>query len=410
MRTLDTLLGIPAVMILKGIDRLVSPIKRRKFDRDKVKNILVIKCFGMGSILLARPLLAGIRREFPQAKLHLLTFESNKTLVGMVPEIDQGWYISTRSGKKFGTSVLKAFYGLRKTGIDLSFDLEFFSKFTTMCSLISGSPWRTGFFLQTKWREGAYTHNAYFNSHQHVSLVFLGQLGYALAHPNQVHLELDEMSPDALMADLPPLKFDNDNTASEKSSEKIIAINVNASDLSTLRRWPRKNYIQVIRELLERDDSTRIYLIGGPGENEYVDPVYKKFADSDRVVNACGKMNIPELMSFLSEISLLIGNDSGPLHMAACQGTDTISIFGPETPVLYGPAGSGWNRALYRGIFCSPCLNVYNNKLSTCQNNLCVKEIGVSDVMKAYDDWVAFCADRSSSQSPRARGHRQTTR
>ena len=50
------------------------------------------------------------------------------------------------------------------------------------------------------------------------------------------------------------------------------------------------------------------------------------------------------------ETAVLITNDSGPLQLALTQGVPTVSFFGPETPVLYGPQG-GRHRILYRDLF-----------------------------------------------------------
>ncbi|MFP5501037.1 MAG: glycosyltransferase family 9 protein, partial [Candidatus Sericytochromatia bacterium] len=80
---------------------------------------------------------------------------------------------------------------------------------------------------------------------------------------------------------------------------------------------------------------------------------------------------------------LVVSNDTGPLHLACAIGTPTVAIFGPETPVLFGPRGPK-HRVVYKNLACSPCLNVYNGRSVKCRfaTPLCV-EISVSEVLTA---------------------------
>ncbi|PYU26894.1 MAG: hypothetical protein DMG32_08965, partial [Acidobacteria bacterium] len=67
-------------------------------------------------------------------------------------------------------------------------------------------------------------------------------------------------------------------------------------------------------------------------------------------------------------------------HLAEALAKPTLSFFGPETPLLYGPTGDN-QVAFYKGIYCSPCLNVHNQKKAPCNgNNVCMKLIGPYEV------------------------------
>jgi ADP-heptose:LPS heptosyltransferase len=87
------------------------------------------------------------------------------------------------------------------------------------------------------------------------------------------------------------------------------------------------------------------------------------------------------MIALLSICDACISNDSGPLHIAAALGIRTVSFFGPESPLLYGPRGEG-HTVFYAGIYCSPCLNVYNAKKAMCNgNNICMQEITPEQVI-----------------------------
>ncbi len=124
-------------------------------------------------------------------------------------------------------------------------------------------------------------------------------------------------------------------------------------------------------------------MIGGKDDISHVHSILGKLESRENIIDLAGKTNIMELACILEECQLLITNDSGPLHLADSLGTPTVSFFGPETPVLYGP-GNGKNLVFYKALMCSPCLDVLNAKTVSCVDNArCIKEINVDEVYEA---------------------------
>jgi hypothetical protein len=58
---------------------------------------------------------------------------------------------------------------------------------------------------------------------------------------------------------------------------------------------------------------------------------------------------------------------------------EVVVLFGPETPLLFA-APSPRTHPLWAGLACSPCINAFNNRNSTCRNNVCMREITVDHV------------------------------
>jgi len=99
-----------------------------------------------------------------------------------------------------------------------------------------------------------------------------------------------------------------------------------------------------------------------------------------RIFNLAGRLDIGMLTVLLEKARLFITNDSGPLHIAVSIGTPTVSLFGPEIPERYGPIGKK-HGILYSRVYCSPCLNAYNQKIAMCRGeNICMRAISVEDV------------------------------
>jgi ADP-heptose:LPS heptosyltransferase len=84
-------------------------------------------------------------------------------------------------------------------------------------------------------------------------------------------------------------------------------------------------------------------------------------------------------MVLYSLSDLLVTNDSGPAHFAALTPIDVITLFGPETPRLFG-ASTTRSIPIWLGLACSPCVNAYNNRQSPCRNNICMQGISVDQV------------------------------
>jgi len=56
-----------------------------------------------------------------------------------------------------------------------------------------------------------------------------------------------------------------------------------------------------------------------------------------RFLNLTGNSSLEALPALIAQASWVISNDSGPMHLAAAMGVNTMAIFGPTDPALYGP-------------------------------------------------------------------------
>ena len=79
------------------------------------------------------------------------------------------------------------------------------------------------------------------------------------------------------------------------------------------------------------------------------------------------------------QADLMVGADTGPLHLAAAAGVRVIALFGPKDPRLYGPRGEG-HRVLFRDVPCRPCTR------RACVSPLCVLGIEVDEVERTISE------------------------
>lgn len=382
MRKIDLYAGGIICFILEIWERVRRTFFRNSPPIEQPHKILVTKYLGMGSILLATPMLRGLRTKYPQSRIVFLTFDSNARFAEQIPLIDEVLSIRTSSFPSFAGDLLKIIHKIRRERYDMVFDLEFFPRFSTIVSYLSGAKVRIGYYLPKLWRGDLLTYQIHFNPHKHVTEVLSAQL-----EPFGIKVTDFTLTP-------PRLKEDNIQKVGlllkgrgVKEDDLLIAVNVNASDLSMERRWPKESFVDLIKYIAENKIGPRMALVGSKGEAEYVKGVYDTLPEGvrERVINLAGSLDIEEFIALLKKSALFITNDSGPLHIASALGTPTVSFFGPESPSFYGPVGSN-NVVFYAGIYCSPCLNVYNAKTAMCNgDNRCMKKISVEEVKKALD-------------------------
>ena len=85
-----------------------------------------------------------------------------------------------------------------------------------------------------------------------------------------------------------------------------------------------------------------------------------------------------------------ITNDSGPLHVAVAYTTPTISFFGPETPIIYGPKfHADLHKVFFLNLYCSPCISVFRDKNFICENkNNCMFQIQPENVIEIVEKFL----------------------
>ncbi len=381
MKYLDELIGPPICLVL----HLYNSVRRQFFKPRyfPINNILLMKFFGMGSIIMMAPMVRALKAKFPDAKISILTFSSNKEICELTGLFDNIYTINENSFHNLFKDTLRNILHLRKIKFDICIDLEFFAKFSaTICYLI-GRNIRVGYFLiqigvliKMLWRGNLLTHEVHFNQHKHVTEAFLA-LARVLGADTDDHTYASLILPPAAIKHV-------DGLFSSANSEFIVAVNINASSLCLQRRWPKENFARLIAMLLPVFKNISFVLIGGKADVSYVESLialFDKDIDKNRIINLAGKLSVSELAAFLKKASLLISNDSGPLHMAVSLNTPTVSFFGPETPQRFGPKGSMHTIMYAEDIYCTPCLNVYNQKTALCgEKNVCMKAIRVEDV------------------------------
>jgi ADP-heptose:LPS heptosyltransferase len=386
LRTVDRMVGVPACALLT----LHRGLAGRRAPARPVERILFVKLAEQGSTVLAEAALREAASRVGRDNVFFLVFEENRFILevmGLVPPqnvltIDAS---SLSSVIQSTFSVVRRLLALR---IDAAIDLEFFARSSAIFTYLSGAARRVGLHAYEgggPWRGDLLTHRLNYNPYIHTGDLFRLFIG-ALDEPADRFPAFPATPPAAEDPTVrPPAAADLDTVAhllrewtGLADVPPIILLNANCGDLVPLRRWDENRYIELARRLLDARPDIHIVLTGRPDEAPGAERLARAVS-SPRCVSLAGRTTLGQLLALYSLSQILVTNDSGPAHFATLTPIDVVTLFGPETPALFG-ARTPRNHVLFAGLACSPCVNAFNNRLSACRDNLCMQRISVDDV------------------------------
>jgi heptosyltransferase-2/heptosyltransferase-3 len=162
------------------------------------------------------------------------------------------------------------------------------------------------------------------------------------------------------------------------ATQPLVAIHPGSGGSAKL--WLHQRWIEVAAALQQRD--VQIVLTGGAGERELVEAIGKKLPQAPLLM--VGEASIPQLTALYSYCGLVLGVDSGPLHLAVAAGVPTIALFGPGDDQRFGPWGSSRNKVLRSDLWCSPCGVLDSCPRGTAPSE-CMTLIPTDQVLTAID-------------------------
>src|SRR4026209_953153 len=386
----DRWVGVPLCAILTLLRRIFG--SARGPGQRQVRRILFVKLAEQGSTVLAYPAILRAVEMVGRENVYFVVFEDNRFILDAMQIIPGANVITIPTNSVFGlaTGALRAVLHVRKIGIDAVVDMEFLTRFSAILTFMTGARARVGFhtfFGDGPYRGDLMTHRLLYNPHLHTSQMFEAMVEALTRDPSVLptfDFKPPATQPFAKFNPAPGEAAEVDSLLRRENpavgSAPLILLNPNASDLLPLRRWPPMRYGKLSRRLLERYPDLFIAFTGAPAEATANNRLAAEVS-SNRVISLAGKTTLRQVLVLYTRSQILVTNDSGPAHFASMTPIHVITLFGPETPELFG-ARSPNAEFLYAGITCSPCVNAYNNRQSVCRNNMCMQAISVDAVFE----------------------------
>jgi ADP-heptose:LPS heptosyltransferase len=356
------------------------------------QNILVILLSEMGSIVLAGPMFAQLRRQYPGAQIHVLQLQKNQE-VSRLLGLTQGQHLhglDDRSGWRLLRDLVLVSWRMRRLKLDAVIDCELFSRVSALLSFTTGAAVRVGFTAHTQ--EGLYRGSFIncaipYNPYQHISKQFLSlvdalQAGAVMprnkAAPTRDMPSDSELGVAFTAKELSAYRAQLHADHPQAVGRKLVLLYAGGGLLPE-RAWPQSHYARVAQGLCQAGYS--VGLIGLKDDASLAQSLLAQVAQPG-CLNLTGyTRSIRELLMLFYAADLLITNDGGPGHFATLTPIQTMVFFGPETSKLYGPLGTR-SHVLESAIACSPCLSAYNHRQTFCDgDNQCLKRIAADPVL-----------------------------
>ena len=128
--------------------------------------------------------------------------------------------------------------------------------------------------------------------------------------------------------------------------------------------------------MLARDGHAFV-LLGAPGEEAEASRIRQ--AAAVPVSDTTGALDYPGLLKEVSACDVVVGNDTGTLHVAAACGIPTVTVFGPTDPRKWNPIGS--TPVFLAQLPCRPCY--YLGSMPPCSHFSCLRKMEAAVVAEA---------------------------
>ncbi len=369
------------------------------------RRILVIRPDHLGDLLFATPALHLLRASFPAAHITALVGPWGEPVLASNPDLDElltcpfpGFTRQSKAGPLAPYRLLQAeAQRLAALDFDLALALRFDHWWGAWLAAAAGIPQRVGYaidevqpFLTRPIPYVAGRHEVV----QNLALALAAAEGDRLT-VNGERLTVNSQRPVVSGGD----DFDSDwrlrvaVTAEDEAAAAVLLpttdrplVALHPGSGAAVKRWRSAAWAELARRLTQ-EQGAQVVFTGSAGEAELIDPVLALLAADPALstlpISLAGQTSLGVLAAVYRRCALVIGPDSGPLHLAVAVGAPTVHLYGPVDRRTFGPWGSPQRHAVITSDWgCIPC-----NRLDWPERTLaehgCVRDVSVEQVLAA---------------------------
>jgi lipopolysaccharide heptosyltransferase I len=328
-----------------------------KFDKPP-QRVLIIKPSAIGDVVHTLPVWNLLRKHWPASQISWLVTPTCAGLLDGQPGLNVIRFERGRLARAWrsrtGASELKSLRQSLRHQFDLVIDLQGLFRSGWM-AWETRAPVRVGFANAREFAPLFYTHRV------------------PIETPDQHALSRYLKVIEALGCPTSPIEFPFVVTEADRAhvdrllpGDARFAVLLPGTNWPT-KRWPAERFAELVEPLRKRLGLASV-VAGGPDAM----PIAQQMPG---VTNVVGRTTLPQLVALLERGSLVVANDSGPMHIAAALGRPLVTLFGPTNPVRTGPYARD-DTVLRLAIPCSPCYS------RTCAHQSCLRWLGVEPVLE----------------------------
>ena len=318
------------------------------FSSLKPKKVLFIATRQIGDVLVTTPLIQQARELWPEAEFHFLGYRSKLDMLKGNPDIAELIETSDRPGFGEYLSLFNRLFQRYDLAIvtqpsDRAYFYGLLAAFRRV-GVLSGHPQglthkdkskKSKSDKQNAWKKAICLHTVdvdYFG--QHVITEKLRLLEVFYKNFQDLFSKPISVVPPAGEALTPVI-------ASQLRSPYVV---VHPGPLTAYKRWPLAYWQNLVTWLTQQ--GWQVVLSASPAKQDLqLNQDIVSLLDAatrQNVVNAAGKLSIPQARSLIQGAHLYIGVDTSITHLAAACNIPTVALFGPTPPSNFGPWPNGF--------------------------------------------------------------------
>ena len=334
-----------------------------------IKNILIINVNWIGDVLFTTPFIRSLREAYPESYIACLLHPRCVEMLQANPRIDEIILYDEEYEHRGFWGKFRLIREIGKRRFDTAFILH--RSFTkALIAYLAGIKERIGY--PTKKRSFLLTKSAEEPGHEaHKVEYFLNVARSAGIRvlDNSYEFFINKKDRD----------FVSDFLRKNGLRDEDLLVMLCPGGNWEPKRWPTENFAGLADALIDKYGA-KIIIAGANKDGLLAEDIRLKMKGKPFI--ACGKTTLKELGALFERAGLVVANDTGPMHIAVAMKAPVIALFGPTSPAITGPYGSGNYKVIFKDKDAScevPCYDV------KCKDNRCMAAIKVEDVLAAAD-------------------------
>lgn len=337
------------------------------------QKILVVQTAFLGDVILTLPMIQVLKRAYPQAEIDVITTPAAAPLLRH-PDISAVIPYDKRNTQRGIGGILSLARMIRSRRYDIAV-VPHRSFRSAVVTALGGIPMRIG--LSAAAGKFLYTHIVPYEKSRHEIERNLNLLS-ALSIPLPAK-ELPSLYPDE-----PAMQSVNKFLFEREILNEQAMVAIAPGSVWNTKRWLAERYAELSLQLAER--GCEVVIIGGREDSELGRAIAES-AKHKKIHDATGSLTLLESAALIGRCSVLVTNDSAPLHLGVAMRTPVVAVFGATIPEFgFAPYGERDVVIETKGLRCRPC-GIHGGKTCPTGTFDCMKRI---DTKTVYDAVVKF--------------------
>lgn len=364
--------------------------------RESGPSILIVRLRLVGDVVFTTPVIAALRRQYPNARLVYVVENAAAPIVAGNPHLNDVVIAPHRRGLGRLADDWTLARRLRRERFDIALDLHGGPR-SAWLTWASGAAIRVGYDVPGRsWMYTRVVHRPRELRARHSvenQWDVLGALDPVFASGpsrdrDRVEIALDPRAARAIAARISGWHI--------PAGDRILVVHVSAGN--PFRRWPESAFAELAVSLLRGGNDRWVVLTGGPSDRAATSRVLSSAREQAgeagaRLVDG-ESLSLGDLRALCERADLYVGGDSGPLHLASASDVPIVALFGPTLPARSAP----WRPATLPvetidvgALPCRPC----DQRVCAPGDFRCLTTLSAANVIAAAERVLSMRGDRS---------------